>query len=131
MKSIQIAAGIIIHNGKILLAQRKKGKALEFKWELPGGKLEPNETLEECLTRELIEELNLAVDIKQYFMKYDHKYEFGNFTIHTFIANCKNPLISKVTAHEQYVWLEPKQLLDYDLSDADIPIIKQYIKSIT
>ena len=130
MEQKQIAAGIIIHNGKILLAQRKKGKDLEFKWELPGGKLEKGETLSECLCRELIEELNLKVTVKELFMKSEHGYAFGSFVLNTFIAECENPLITKTDAHEQYAWVEPMHLLDYDLAPADIPIVQAYIKSL-
>ena len=130
MKVKQIAAGIIIHNGKVLLAQRKKGKDLEFKWELPGGKLEEGETLPQCLKRELIEELNLEVEVEKLFLTTEYAYEFGKFVLNTFIAKCKNPFISKTDAHEQYVWADPQTLLDYDLAPADIPIVQTYIKSI-
>ncbi len=126
----QIAAGIILHDNKVLLAQRKKGKDLEFKWELPGGKLEEGETLQECLCRELIEELNLKIVVKDLFMKSEHIYEFGGFVLNTFIAECNNPLITKTDAHEQYAWVKPEELLNYDLAPADIPIVKAYIKSL-
>lgn len=130
MKFIQIAAGIIIHDGKILLGQRKKGKDLEYKWELPGGKLEEGETLEQCLCRELIEELNLTISVEKLFMKNEHTYEFGVIVLNTFIAKCENPLITKTEAHEQYAWVEADKLLDYDLAPADIPVVKAYIASL-
>ena len=65
----QIAAGIITYAGKILIGQRKKGKDLEFLWELPGGKLEKGETLQECLKRELMEEMGLTVKVGSLFMQ--------------------------------------------------------------
>ena len=126
----KIAAGIIIHNGKVLLGQRKKGKDLAFKWELPGGKLEDGETLQECLCRELIEELNLKIIIKELFMKYEYFYKFGGFELNTFIAECQTPIITKTEAHEQYAWVEPKDLLSYDLAPADIPIVESYVNSL-
>ncbi len=130
MKIKQIAAGIIVNSGKVLLAQRKKGKDLEFKWEFPGGKLEEGETLEQCLCRELVEELNLEVTVEKLFMKSEHIYDFGGFVLNTFIAKCDNPLITKTDAHEQYAWVKPKNLLNYDLAPADIPIAKAYIASL-
>ena len=130
MKIKQIAAGISLHNGKVLLGQRKKGKDLEFKWEFPGGKLEEGETLEQCLCRELIEELALEIKVKELFMKSEHIYEFGGFVLNTFIAECKDPNIKKVCEHEQYAWVEPKDLLNYDLAPADVPIAIAYIKSV-
>lgn len=130
MEIKQIAAGIILHNGKVLLGQRKKGKDLEFKWEFPGGKLEEGETLEQCLCRELVEELALEIKVKNLFMKSEHKYEFGSFILNAFIAECTNPNITKVCEHEQYAWVEPNDLLNYDLAPADIPIATAYIKSL-
>jgi 8-oxo-dGTP diphosphatase len=50
---VVVTAGIIERDGQILIAQRKKGSREEYKWELPGGKLEEGETPEECLVREL------------------------------------------------------------------------------
>ena len=130
MQTKQIAAGIIINNGKVLLGQRKKGKDLEFKWELPGGKLEEGETLPECLCRELIEELNLKIIVKELFMKSDHPYDFGIITLNTFIAECNDPTITKIDAHEQYAWVDPKDLLTYDLAPADIPVVEAFVKSL-
>ena len=130
MNIIQIAAGIIIYDGKVLLGQRKKGKDLEFNWELPGGKLEEGETLPECLCRELIEELNLQIVVKDFFMKTDYTYNFGHIVLNTFIAECTDPSITKTEAHEQYAWVEPKDLLSYDLAPADIPVVAAYIKSL-
>jgi len=55
----RVAVGVLRRNGKILACQRKKGGRYELKWEFPGGKLEPGETVEECLARELREELSV------------------------------------------------------------------------
>ena len=53
MGAKQVSTGIIIHNGKILIGQRKRGKPQEFLWEFPGGKQEVGETMPECLYRGL------------------------------------------------------------------------------
>jgi 8-oxo-dGTP diphosphatase len=57
----KVAVGILRRNGKILSCQRKKGGRYELKWEFPGGKLEPGESNEECLARELREELSINI----------------------------------------------------------------------
>ncbi|MGU3472850.1 NUDIX domain-containing protein [Paenibacillus sp. D51F] len=56
-------AAVIIENehGQILIARSKKGKAQEGLWEFPGGKIEKNETIKECLERELLEEMNIRI----------------------------------------------------------------------
>jgi mutator protein MutT len=62
-----IAAAIIEKDGKILIAQRTKKDALFGKWEFPGGKVEPGETLQACLKRELFDELGIDAEIGEYF----------------------------------------------------------------
>jgi 8-oxo-dGTP diphosphatase len=57
----RVAVGVLQKGGKILACQRKKGSRYGLKWEFPGGKLEPGETILECLKRELFEELSLSV----------------------------------------------------------------------
>ena len=92
--------------------------------------MDKGETLEQCLCRELIEELALEIEVKELFMKSEHLYDFGGFVLNTFIAECKDPNIKKVCEHEQYAWVEPKDLLNYDLAPADIPIAEAYINSL-
>ncbi len=125
----QIAAGIITCGGKVLIAQRKRGKDLEFFWELPGGKLEAGETLEQCLQRELREEMDLTVKVGPLFMQSSFDYPFGSFVINAFLAECPSPEIKKICEHEQYKWVNPQEMLDYQFSPADIPIIKAYAQS--
>lgn len=121
----QIAAGIITCDHKILIAQRKRGKDLAFFWELPGGKLEAGETLQECLKREMIEEMDLEITVGDLFMSNVYDYEFGRFQINAFWASCESQLIPKICEHEQYKWVTPKQALDYKFSPADVPIIEK------
>ncbi|MBR2299333.1 MAG: (deoxy)nucleoside triphosphate pyrophosphohydrolase [Alphaproteobacteria bacterium] len=125
----QIAAGIITHAGKVLIGQRKKGKDLEFFWELPGGKLEKNETLEECLKRELMEEMGLDIEVGSLFMQKAYDYDFGHFVINAFFAETKSFDIPKICEHEQVLWVYPQELLNYEFSPADVPIIKAYLSS--
>ena len=63
-----VSAGIIVRNGKIFIAQRPEGKPLPNVWEFPGGKLEPGETLPQCLKRELKEELDVDAEIGEFIM---------------------------------------------------------------
>ncbi len=130
MTQKQIAAGIISHAGKILIGQRKKGKDLELLWELPGGKLEEGETLEECLKRELMEEMDLKVDIDSFFTQSVYNYSFGSFIINAFLAHTSSFDIPKICEHEKVLWVYPNELLKYDFAPADVPIIKAYLKSV-
>ena len=126
----QIAAGIICCNGKVLIAQRRRGKDLEFFWELPGGKLEAGETLEQCLARELIEEMDLKIKVGKLFVSSVYDYEFGAVKVNAFLAECESPEIHKLCEHEQYKWVSPTEILNYKISPADVPIVKAYIAGI-
>lgn len=129
MQCKQIAAGIIFCDGKMLIAQRKKGKQLEYFWELPGGKLEEGETLEDCLRREMVEEMDLKVDVGELFMRTIYNYDFGAFAINAFFAKTKSQSIPKICEHEQYKWVKPDEALQYKLSPADIPIVESLAKA--
>ena len=126
----QISAGIITHEGKVLIGQRKRGKAQEFLWEFPGGKLEEGETLEECLRRELLEELDLNICVGKLFGTYLHDYSFGTIALNVFYADCPDPEIQNVCEHEQVKWVCPAELKEYEFAPADIPVVEDYLKSL-
>lgn len=130
MSEKQIAAGIICHQGKVLIGQRKKGKDLEFFWELPGGKLEQGETLEECLKRELLEEMDLKIEVGNFFMKTRYEYDFGAFVINAFYATTQSFDIPKICEHEQVLWVDPENLTKYRFPPADIPIIEAFLNTL-
>jgi len=76
---IHVAAAIIQHQSKILLARRAAHKPQAGYWEFPGGKIEEGESPEACLKRELLEELNISVRVKAFLM--DHQCDYGPFQI--------------------------------------------------
>ncbi len=128
-QNLEIAAGIILCGGKVLLGQRRHDKSLPFLWEFPGGKLEKGETLEQCLKRELMEEMGLELEVKQSFMSICHTYDFGVVHLHAFIATCATPEIGLLTAHESYAWVKPSEIMNYALTKADVPIAEAFIKA--
>ena len=125
-----VAAGLIMCNGLLLIAQRKHGKSLEYKWEFPGGKLEEGETLEECLTREMMEEMQLKITVGKHFMDSSYDYDFGTIILHAYWATCENQNVPVVLEHEQYKWVKPEDLSNYDFAPADKPIIATLTKSL-
>src|ERR1041384_5996745 len=72
--SIEVSAGLIFRNGKLLITQRHAGAHLGGLWEFPGGKREPGETFEQCLARELREELGVEVAVGELFEIVTHAY---------------------------------------------------------
>jgi mutator protein MutT len=116
-----IAAAIIEQNGKILIAQRSD-KTLGGKWEFPGGKVEKNETLQECLQRELFEELSIHAEVGDYFCTstFTHKniiYDMCVFKVPSFIGEIKP------NEHAAIAWVTPNELSNYTFPSPDLPIV--------
>lgn len=130
MKPIQVVCAIIYKEKKILVAQRSKSMSLPLKWEFPGGKVQPNETHEQCLHRELKEELNIEVKIQKKMTSNTHDY--GNFiiTLIPFTAKYVSGEI-KLTEHNAIKWVEKKDLPSLEWAPADFPILNQILNSNT
>lgn len=120
----RVSAGIIYHDGKILIAQRKHGKTCEYLWEFPGGKLESGETMEQCLQRELMEEFNLPIVVKKYFMTSTYTYDFGTIELNAYFAFCESGDISFHPDHEQARWVSLEEMDNYIFPPADRPILE-------
>ena len=72
--AIRVAAGLVFREGRLLITQRPSGTHLAGLWEFPGGKLEPGESWEECLVRELDEELGIEIEVQELVEEMDHEY---------------------------------------------------------
>ena len=127
--SIHVACAIIEQNGKVLAAQRNEFGRMPLKWEFPGGKIHVNESPEECLKREVMEEMGALLEIRRPLPLASHDYADFSVTLYPFVCS----LLSKeITLHEHksIKWLLPDELLTVDWAEADIPIIKVYLESI-
>jgi 8-oxo-dGTP diphosphatase len=124
MSTKQVAAGIIIHHHKVLIAQRKHGKSLEYLWEFPGGKLEEGETLPQCLKRELMEELNLPIVVGDFFMQSSFDYDFGTIVLNAYWATCEQEDLSFHPDHEQARWVTLEEIDNYNFPPADKPVLE-------
>ena len=83
---LQVTAAVILRDGLVLLARRQPGSRHGGRWEFPGGKLEPGETLEECLVREIREELALSVTVERKLISVEHDYGDFSLTLHAFVC---------------------------------------------
>ncbi len=123
----KVAAAIIEKNGKYLIAQRAKNDPFKDKWEFPGGKVEPGETLEEALQRELFEELSIHATIGHSLCSVDF-FHNGNpmqlvaFKIESFSGNLK------LNVHQAIDWVTSKNLINYDFPEPDLPIVQLLTK---
>lgn len=123
----KVTAGIIEKDGKILIAKRKTGKCIGAKWEFPGGKLEDGETLEQCLKRELKEELNFEVEIGEFiessnFFCSDRPIELIAYKVKYLSGNLE------LCDHEEVKWVLPSELNDYEFTIPDVPIVKKVVQ---
>lgn len=85
MKQIEVVAAIIIQDNTVLIAQRQKDEFAGM-WEFPGGKIESGETHEVALIREIQEELNLPIEVKEFLMKIDYDYPNFHLTMHCYFC---------------------------------------------
>lgn len=122
-----VSAGIIEKDGKILIAKRRKGKCLEPLWEFPGGKLEEGETPQECLRRELMEELNIDTSIGEYFCS--TSFYCGDKFIK--LLAYKVRYVSgemQMNDHDDIQWVSLNELKDFEFVRADTTIVKKLLE---
>ncbi|MBI1685046.1 8-oxo-dGTP diphosphatase MutT [Caulobacter hibisci] len=118
------AAALIDVDGRVLICQRPEGKSLAGLWEFPGGKVEKGETPEQCLIRELHEELGITVAqaCLAPFVFASHTYEKFHLLMPLYLLRRWE---GQVTAqeHKAMVWVKPDKLSEYDMPPADIPLV--------
>ena len=128
MKTIRVAAAIMIEQGKGFATQRGYG---EFKdgWEFPGGKIEPEETPEAAIVREIKEELDTEVQVVKLLDTVEYDYPNFHLSMDCFICHIKSGnLVLK--EHEAAKWLTKDTLYSVDWLPADkglIPMVKEYL----
>ena len=124
MKEIHVVGAIIIEDTHILCAQRPKGKSLELLWEFPGGKIEPNETPESALIREIKEELDCTISVHSFFEKTSYPYSFGTVHLSTYLCELKENKPS-LLEHHNLKWLPIEKLHTLEWAPADIPAVNK------
>lgn len=123
-----VSAAVIIKDGKIFIAQRPADKNPPLKWEFPGGKQEPSETIEQCLIREIKEELNADVRVGDFIISSRFDYDWGSFELHAYFAELLPNSKLSLSEHKNYAWAAPAELADYDFAPADRPIVERIRK---
>ena len=118
MKPINVVAAIIKKNGSYFIAQRNKEKYMGLKWEFPGGKVDPGETLIEALSREIHEELNINIRVHEKLAQEKYKDNEINIVLHYFLCSIIDGTI-KLNEHEAMKWVEKKDFNKYDFVAGD------------
>ena len=122
MKIIKVVA-ILQKEDKILIARKKEGKPLAGYFEFPGGKIEKGETPEESLARELMEEMNIKIDVKEYVG--ESIYDYGNGKVISLLGYISEIIDGeiKLSDHDRYEWVTLEEINNYKIAPADIPLI--------
>lgn len=123
--SIRVACALIERNGLVLAAQRSERMRMPLRWEFPGGKIEPGETAEAGLRRELVEELGIAIRIRRAIPPHTHRYPTFTVTLYPFVCTVAAGEIV-LAEHRRIIWLPPERLHELDWAEADFPIIEAY-----
>ena len=121
-----VTAAIIEHDGRYLLARRAPEQNLAGYWEFPGGKVEANETFEDCLARELMEELNLETQVLDHFCDSVYHYDKGSINLVAYRVQILGGQM-KLSVHDQVDWFEPQEMLALNLAPANrLAVIADY-----
>ena len=125
LKTLLVAACALIDvDGRVLIGRRPAGKALAGLWEFPGGKIEPGETPEACLIRELDEELGIAVAhaCLAPFVFASHAYDGHHLLMPLYLCR-RWEGFPTARAHVALAWVKPERLGDYTMPPADTPLV--------
>jgi 8-oxo-dGTP diphosphatase len=118
------AAALVDSDGRVLIAKRPIGKSMGGLWEFPGGKVEIGETPEECLIRELNEELGIKVTgpCLAPFVFTSHGYESFHLLMPLYLVRRWEGFVT-AREHEAITWVKPERLSDYPMPPADEPLV--------
>ena len=122
----EIAAAVIRRDGRLLLCRRaeRPGDSCAGLWEFPGGKMEPGETPEVALVREIREELDAGIAVDSFITTVDHDYEAFHLTMHCYLCSVVEGRL-KLLEHSAAQWLDAATIDDVDWLPADIAVVDE------
>lgn len=122
--SSEVSAALIFHNGKLLITRRHAKSHLGGLWEFPGGKREASETFEQCLAREIREELEIQISVGALFEEITHDYPEKSVRLKFFICE----LLSgepQALGCAAFRWIVKPELADYEFPAADARLLEK------
>jgi len=125
---IEVSAGLVFRDGKLLITRRHAGAHLGGLWEFPGGKREANETFEGCLARELREELGIEVIVGELVESLTHDYPEKTVALKFFRCRWKQNEPSAIDCLD-FKWITPRELPDYEFPAADARLLQMLQRS--
>lgn len=125
-KHINVVGAVVVRGDTVLSARRSTAMQLPGVWEFPGGKVEPGETPQQALRREMREELLCDVEVGEQVETTSHEYDFGVVTLTTFFATllAGEP---QLTEHSEVRWIPAAQLSSVEWAPADVPAVQRVV----
>lgn len=123
MNAIAAVAGVLLREGKFLAVQRPEGKVMAGYWEFPGGKIEPCETPERALARELREELGVTGIRPEFWQTTAHAYAHGHVTLHVFLVPAFQGEPASLE-QQRLRWVSASEALALNFLPADRPLVE-------
>lgn len=122
----KVTCAIIEDDGLILLAQRGDHMDLPGKWEFPGGKVRTGESPSACLVREIKEELGIDIIVREALPSHHHSYNHISIELLPFTCSISGGSII-LHEHKDVQWADPERVSEFDLAEADIPVLIAYL----
>jgi 8-oxo-dGTP diphosphatase len=123
-QAIEVSAALIFHHGKLLIAQRQADAHLGGLWEFPGGKREAGETLEQCLVREIREELGVEISVGELFDEVTHAYPEKSVLLKFFICQLLSGAPQPLGC-AAFKWVNKTELADFNFPAADAQLLEK------
>jgi 8-oxo-dGTP diphosphatase len=123
-KVLTVVAAAIFNHDRLLVCRRADEGRQALKWELPGGTVEQNETLEFALVREMQEELSINVDVKTLIGESVLRYEYVDIHLHVYLCEITSGVLT-LNYHTDMKWVTQAEVYKLDLIPGDIPFIKK------
>lgn len=122
--TVKVTAAILMKDDRILIAKRGFRSKLANKWEFAGGKVENDETPQECLKRELKEEFNIEVSVGRYLGVSIYHYEHASIELLAYRTYWEGGSIT-LRDHDEFRWVSVDELKEYDFAPADLPFVER------
>jgi 8-oxo-dGTP diphosphatase len=124
---VKVTAAILAKDNKIIIAKRGPGDKLAHKWEFPGGKIEIDETPEQCLKREMKEEFDIDVSVGEYLGSSIYHYDHISIELMAFRTYWEEGEID-LKDHDDFKWISLEQLAEFDFAPADLVFVEKLQK---
>jgi len=125
-ETIRVTCAIIFEDGKVLAALRSRQMTRSWNWEFPGGKIDNGELPEQCIIREIKEELDVDINIDSALTPIVHAYPEKTIELIPFLCHIHSGHL-KAVEHEKVSWFKPDQLESLNWAPADTPVLKEFL----